>query len=388
VANHKKRAVRSRQGRWIVRGSVVAVLAAGTLGFAGLHKTVTIDVNGTAIKVSTFSGNVGDILAHEGVTVGTGDLVVPTVQSSVGDGGVISVRTGSPVTLTVDGKQQTIAASSAATSTATSRTLAASRSDAVGRSELTTRSVTLTVEGRPRTIVTDATDVRTALQQIGVVLSDGDVVTPGLDTAIEDGTQIVIGKPDDSIVTVTETEKFDTVETRSDAVAKGTKIVTRKGVDGQTVTTYSVTKVDGKEVSRTVVTQSETKAAVDELVTVGTGDPSKVSTSSGGTSRPVAAGTARAIAKDLAADRGWGDDQFACLDSLWQRESGWRTTAGNPTSGAYGIPQSLPGSKMASVGPNWRTDAKTQIIWGLGYIKARYSTPCGAWAHFQARNWY
>jgi len=371
-----------------VRGSVVAVLAAGTLGFAGLHKTVTIDVNGTAIKVSTFSGNVGDILAHEGVTVGTGDLVVPTVQSSVGDGGVISVRTGSPVTLTVDGKQQTIAASSAATSTATSRTLAASRSDAVGRSELTTRSVTLTVEGRPRTIVTDATDVRTALQQIGVVLSDGDVVTPGLDTAIEDGTQIVIGKPDDSIVTVTETEKFDTVETRSDAVAKGTKIVTRKGVDGQTVTTYSVTKVDGKEVSRTVVTQSETKAAVDELVTVGTGDPSKVSTSSGGTSRPVAAGTARAIAKDLAADRGWGDDQFACLDSLWQRESGWRTTAGNPTSGAYGIPQSLPGSKMASVGPNWRTDAKTQIIWGLGYIKARYSTPCGAWAHFQARNWY
>jgi len=388
VANHKKRAVRSRQGRWIVRGSVVAVLAAGTLGFAGLHKTVTIDVNGTAIKVSTFSGNVGDILAHEGVTVGTGDLVVPTVQSSVGDGGVISVRTGSPVTLTVDGKQQTIAASSAATSTATSRTLAASRSDAVGRSELTTRSVTLTVEGRPRTIVTDATDVRTALQQIGVVLSDGDVVTPGLDTAIEDGTQIVIGKPDDSIVTVTETEKFDTVETRSDAVAKGTKIVTSKGVDGQTVTTYSVTKVDGKEVSRTVVTQSETKAAVDELVTVGTGDPSKVSTSSGGTSRPVAAGTARAIAKDLAADRGWGDDQFACLDSLWQRESGWRTTAGNPTSGAYGIPQSLPGSKMASVGPNWRTDAKTQIIWGLGYIKARYSTPCGAWAHFQARNWY
>jgi hypothetical protein len=306
----------------------------------------------------------------------------------VGDGGVISVRTSGPVTLTVDGRRQTIAASSAATTTATSRTLAASRSDAVGRSELTTRSVTLTVDGRPRTIVTDATDVRTALQQIGVVLSDGDVVTPGLDAAIEDGTQIVIGKPDDSIVTVTATEKFDTVEKKSDAVARGTKIVTRKGVDGETVTTYSVTKVDGKEVSRTIVTQSETKAAVDELVTVGTGDPSTVSTSSGGTSRPVAAGTARAIAKKLAADRGWGDDQFACLDSLWQRESGWRTTAGNPTSGAYGIPQSLPGSKMASVGPNWRTDAKTQIIWGLGYIKGRYGTPCGAWSHFQSSNWY
>lgn len=389
MANHKKRAVQSRQGRWIVRGTVVAVLVAGTVGFAGLHKTVTLDVNGTTVAVSTFSGNVGDILDHEGVTVGTGDLVIPTVQSSVGDGDVISVRTSSPVTLTVDGKQTTIAASAAATTDA-SRALAASRSDAVGRSELTTSSITLTVDGESRTVVTSATDVRTALQQIGVVLGADDVVTPGLDSEISDGSEIVIGKPETKIVTVTETDKFETVRKKSDSVAKGTTVVTQKGSDGEAVTTYSVETINGKEVSRTVVTQSVTTKPTDQIVIVGTGDASSggSSGSSGTSSKPVAAGTARAIAKQMLADRGWGDDQFACLDTLWQHESGWRTTAGNQSSGAYGIPQALPGSKMASAGSDWRTSAETQIKWGLGYIKARYSTPCGAWAHFQSHNWY
>jgi len=101
---------------------------------------------------------------------------------------------------------------------------------------------------------------------------------------------------------------------------------------------------------------------------------------------PVSYGSPRAIARDQLAGRGWSD-QFGCLDNLWTRESGWRTTAGNP-SGAYGIPQALPGSKMASAGADWRTNPATQIRWGLGYIGARYGDPCGAWAHFQNRGWY
>ena len=72
---------------------------------------------------------------------------------------------------------------------------------------------------------------------------------------------------------------------------------------------------------------------------------------------------------------------------LWNRESGWRTTAQN-SSGAYGIPQALPGSKMASAGADWRTNAATQIKWGLGYISGRYGTPCGAWGHSQSTGWY
>lgn len=98
-------------------------------------------------------------------------------------------------------------------------------------------------------------------------------------------------------------------------------------------------------------------------------------------------GTPREIAARLLAADGWSG-QFSCLDALWERESGWNVHALNPASGAYGIPQAVPGSRMASAGPDWRTDAATQIRWGLGYIRDRYGTPCGAWRHEQAYGWY
>ncbi|MBP2436323.1 phospholipase [Microbacterium amylolyticum] len=98
---------------------------------------------------------------------------------------------------------------------------------------------------------------------------------------------------------------------------------------------------------------------------------------------------ARAVARTIAADTyGWGEDQFQCLDQLWMKESGWNYQAQNPSSGAYGIPQSLPGNKMASIADDWATNATTQITWGLEYISSVYGAPCGAWGHSQAVNWY
>ncbi|MDF2044763.1 hypothetical protein [Microbacterium sp. Kw_RZR3] len=118
--------------------------------------------------------------------------------------------------------------------------------------------------------------------------------------------------------------------------------------------------------------------------------------SGGGTTPPPTApagpimspGQARDYARGAINGYGWGDDQFSCLVSLWNRESGWRADALNPWSGAYGIPQALPGEKMASAGPDWRTNAATQIAWGLSYISARYGTPCGAWGHSEQTGWY
>ncbi|QAY73996.1 lytic transglycosylase domain-containing protein [Agromyces protaetiae] len=97
---------------------------------------------------------------------------------------------------------------------------------------------------------------------------------------------------------------------------------------------------------------------------------------------------AKAYARSAIGRYGWGGDQFRCLDLLWTRESSWRADAYNRSSGAYGIPQSLPGSKMAAAGADWRTNAATQIEWGLSYISGRYGSPCGAWAHSEAYNWY
>lgn len=99
-------------------------------------------------------------------------------------------------------------------------------------------------------------------------------------------------------------------------------------------------------------------------------------------------GTAKAIAYELVLARGWGEDQYACLVALWTRESQWNATAMNPYSGAYGIPQALPGTKMATAGADWQTNPATQIIWGIGYIAARYTNPCGAWEHSELHNWY
>lgn len=97
---------------------------------------------------------------------------------------------------------------------------------------------------------------------------------------------------------------------------------------------------------------------------------------------------ARAFAYGQLAGWGMGTDQQNCLLLLWNRESGWRTNAYNASSGAYGIPQSLPGSKMSVIAADWRTNYRTQVTWGLSYIVGRYSTPCGAWAHSESVGWY
>ena len=99
-------------------------------------------------------------------------------------------------------------------------------------------------------------------------------------------------------------------------------------------------------------------------------------------------GDPRAIARSMMASRyGWDAGQFSCLNSLWNRESGWNAHAVNP-SGAYGIPQALPGSKMSTMGAGWRDSPATQIAWGLSYVKSSYGSPCSAWSTFQSKGWY
>ena len=212
----------------------------------------------------------------------------------------------------------------------------------------------------------------------------------------------------DSVYTVTEesTEEHGRVEKETDSLPEGETKVETEGVDGLVRTTYEVTSKDGTEVSRTPLSSSVVTEKVDEVVLVGTGtdsgsgsdaQASGESGGGGGEAAPPAAsasgdGTtpegAQAIARGMMASYGWGDDQFSCLVSLWNRESSWNYQAENASSGAYGIPQALPGSKMGSVGADWRTNPTTQIVWGLGYISGRYGSPCSAWAHSEATGWY
>ena len=102
---------------------------------------------------------------------------------------------------------------------------------------------------------------------------------------------------------------------------------------------------------------------------------------------PTSSDSPRQTARAMLAARG-ESDQFGCLSTLWDRESGWNVSSSNASSGAYGIPQALPGSRMATAGADWRTNPSTQISWGLGYIDGRYGGPCSALQHSSAYGWY
>jgi len=153
----------------------------------------------------------------------------------------------------------------------------------------------------------------------------------------------------------------------------------RQADDGQTFVTASADSVKNAKINRGSYKVIEKKEEPKKVAVEAAGAPAS------GTPDP---GSAQAIALKLVTAKGWGAGEFNCLVSLWNKESGWNVYAHNVGSGAYGIAQALPGEKMASVGADWKTSAKTQIIWGLGYIEGRYGTPCGAWASSEARGWY
>lgn len=189
--------------------------------------------------------------------------------------------------------------------------------------------------------------------------------------------------PNVAVTTVTAKESLAHGKvTKTDPLAlKGTTRVITKGQAGSELVYYDVTYVNGIEVSRVRNISVVVSAPTTEVVSVGTLVIPKTTAAQQGSNR--------ALGQKMAADiYGWSGNEWLCLDNLWTRESNWRTEAGNKSSGAYGIPQALPGSKMATAGSDWLTNPATQIRWGLSYIKNRYGTPCGAWSHFTSHNWY
>ncbi len=166
---------------------------------------------------------------------------------------------------------------------------------------------------------------------------------------------------------------------------------TRGKADAVQAATAEADRIAAEAAAAAAAAEAERVAAEAAAAAQASSSSSSSSASTGGSrpSAPSDPGGAQAIARDLmAAQYGWGDDQFGCLVALWAKESGWNANAYNASSGAAGIPQALPGSKMASAGADWATNPATQITWGLGYISGRYGTPCGAWDTSQSQGWY
>ncbi|NYD87422.1 ubiquitin-like domain-containing protein [Cellulomonas oligotrophica] len=381
---------RGRLPRAAAQAAVLAVVVGGTTAFTAMHKDVTVDVDGQEVQVQAFGRTVADVLAAADVQVGEGDLVAPSLDAAVSRSGLVVVRHGRELELELDGEEQTVWTTALTVGEAVDALglregvrLSASRSAEVGRDVLrvsTQKSIHLVVDGQVIDGVSSGATVREALKDIGLVLEEGDQVSVPLDAAAVDGLVVLVTRAASGGETVTEAMPFEEERVEDDTLTKGTELVSQAGRAGVRTTTYRLDVVGGVVVGRTVVASVVTTPPVKQVVRVGTADLPPVGA--------VDPGSAQALGRSMAAQRGWGDDQFACLLALWNKESGWRWNAENASSGAYGIPQSLPGSKMATAGADWRTNPATQIEWGLGYIAGRYGTPCGAWAHSQDVGWY
>ncbi len=405
---------------------VLALVTGAMTGFAALHSSVTVDVDGTPVQVTAFGRTVGDVLADAGIEAGPRDLVAPGLDEVVTDGGEIVVRHGREVEVEVDGETRTVWTTALTVGEAMGdlglrgdgARVSASRSSALGRGEVlrvsTEKTVHVAVDGTVTDVTTAAPTVREALREVRLVLAEGDHESVPLASAVVDGLMVLVTRAVEGTATVVEELPFTESVVEDPTLTVGERRVGTAGRAGERRTTYATTTLGGVEVERTVLTEMLVREPVHQVVQVGTKPlpppPPPVPAApaaragTGGASAPARASapaaaapsapisvdpnSAQGIAREMLAARGWGDDQFSCLVKLWHKESGWRVNAANPSSSAYGIPQALPGSKMASAGADWRTNPATQITWGLGYISGRYGTPCGAWGSFQAKGWY
>lgn len=379
--------------RLAAQGLVLALVAGGTSAFAVMHKSVTVDVDGHDVHVTAFGKTVQDVLKGSGITVGAGDAVTPALSATAINGGDIVVRHGREIEVVMDGEKRSVWTTALTVGEAVqdlgvrdgTALLSASRSEPLGRAPLrvsTEKTIHLVVDGQVIDGISSEPTVRGALKQIGLVLNEGDQVSVPLDATAVDGLVVLVTRAAQSGDTATEAVPFTEVEVPDPTLSKGTRRVKVAGRAGQQVVTYATKVVGGAVVSRTPIATKITVEPVTQVIRVGTmAVPSLANV-------VVAPGSAQDIGRQLAAARGWGDSEFACLLTLWDHESGWRVNASNASSGAYGIPQALPGSKMASVGADWQTNPATQITWGLNYIAGRYGTPCGALGHWQSSGWY
>ena len=390
---------------------VLAGMIGGTAAWATNDRAVAVSVDGQSRTVHTSAHTVAGALKSAHLTIGAHDVLAPSASSSLRSGTRIVVLRGRLLHLDVNGRRVDVWTTAPTVSQALSElgygagdTVSVSRSTRLPLTPtqitlLTPKAITIRVDHSSLEVITTVKTAGQAIAAAGVKVGAHDRVSVAAGSSLHDGEAIVINRVRLATTTTTKSIPFSTKTSDDPAATLGTTIVISLGHKGLRKISYQLVYVDGKLAGKRLIRTVVVHQPVAQVQKVGTKKvvvaPTRTTTrpkssSSGSTSGgtgPAPTGDAQSIAKALLAARGWGGDQFSCLVSLWNRESGWRTNASNP-SGAYGIPQALPGSKMSSAGPNWQSNPTTQITWGLGYISARYGTPCGAWAHSQSTGWY
>ena len=272
--------------------------------------------------------------------------------------------------------------------------------------------------GYQMTVLTSKTNVNDILEDNNIIIKEDEKVSPSQEEEISSNKIIKISKKSEQEVEVAKVsesgidatldsllgaystiiEKIEVIEEAipfetitkdvSDGAESTRNQVLQEGKEGLKRVTYKVKYQNETEIERTQISEEIVEEPVDKIVQV---KSVVVSSRSETPARVAASGSVaeyQAYARERVYEYGWSDADFNALVNLWNKESGWNMYSKNRSSGAYGIPQALPGSKMASCGSDYLTNYKTQINWGLNYIKSRYGNPSNAWNHSQTKGWY
>ena len=256
-----------------------------------------------------------------------------------------------------------------------------------------TSYVTVKINGTSRTVLgSDFTDVKSVLEAGDIVLEPEDVVTPSLTTKVTESTVITIERAGAELETKDEEIAFNVVKKETGALAKGTEKVQQEGKNGVMETTNLVTRAGGQVVSSSTIASYVKEAPTDQIILVGTGSGSSSSSSSASSSSDIGttvpASEMQQWAHDYLISNGYSEADFTAAVYIINHESGWNPSATNASSGAYGLPQALPGSKMASAGSDWATNYQTQFKWFVGYCNQRYGSLNGAYQYWLSHHSY
>jgi hypothetical protein len=281
-----------------------------------------------------------------------------------------------------------------ATDSAASRSAARSAlgsRGAVNSADKNTTYVTVTVNGDSRVVLGEKDSmgtVKDVLETGGITLDPDDTVTPSLQSKVTESTKISIERAGADLETGETAIAFNEVRKNSADLPEGQEKVETEGENGVMETTSLVTRTGGKVISSNIFTSWVKKAPVDRVILVGTGSASASSTSAGGLGTTTPAGEIQSWAHEYLLSNGYSEDDFTAASYIINHESGWSPTATNPSSGAYGLAQALPASKMVSAGADWQTNYQTQFKWFVTYCNQRYGGITAAYNYWLANNNY
>lgn len=400
-----------------ISASFGLVLANGKTIQADDAHIVVINNKGQEQTILTRAVTVKDAIDRLGIVVGPSDLIEPALTKEIDvDNFKIQINGAVPTTIDDDGKLTSLLSPYKDVRLATEKVgLVLSpednvelvypgilgQTDVIGRKIKINRAkeVVFSIYGSVVVKKTQKETVADLLKEMNVSPSPDDTLTPSPETKLTRQTNIFLTKVGQQLISTEEVIAFKTTQQDDSTLSQGTTKTKIKGVDGKKLVTYQLQLENGKEVSRKIIQETIISQPTDAVVLKGT-KPLFADYNTDGIPARVFCGSPKqnnwkninvqnaAVGRKLAEERGWTDGEFNALLELFACESSWNEKAGNPYSGAYGIPQSWPASKMASFGDDYMTNPVTQIRWGYNYIAGRYGTPSKALAFHYRTNYY